>query len=267
MAKLHKLPTLKFRRVENDATNPMGPIARWIAQLLEPIVVSLSSSVRDSKTVLAELEALILGLGTEMNIFLIASDIVDYFLKIDITDAQAVVAERVITFYGPRCGRFINSLLARILEHKFFKLNLRGASHILRKKQSLSIGEYIATGMANIYRHSKLEDVNRHQAGLAKHYGYVDDCLSILVCEQRHVQQTRSGDPSYALQRRSGGASSYVLRELLLQLARAGSVQGNGVQEKTNERRRTLHSSPERGAFRETASRRKRLRPSAHLLR
>ena len=50
-------------------------------------------------------------------------------------------------------------------------------AHILHKHSALSIGEYVATTMANIHRHCMTLDAVS-QPGVLRHGGYVDDCLT-----------------------------------------------------------------------------------------
>ena len=76
-------------------------------------------------------------------------------------------------------------------KHKYFRLCVRVSGYgrktlVLHKLQSLSIGEHIATAFANILRHSLTLNVIQNPI-VQLHYGYVDDTLSVLVCQRSDV--------------------------------------------------------------------------------
>jgi hypothetical protein len=56
-----------------------------------------------------------------------------------------------------------------------------GVLKLYRKGKSLSIGEHIATAVANIYRHFLIAPVIDRFACCKKHFGYVDDTFSVLI--------------------------------------------------------------------------------------
>lgn len=125
-------------------------------------------------------------------VFLVASDIVDYFPSIDL-DLGLMYARRFVSsLFGWKESQFIMFSIKRILEHKFFKVCLRRSGGrtvlLLHKLRSLSIGEHIATAFANILRHALTIDVVDSSPFLIKHWGFVDDTLSILVCNQNQMR-------------------------------------------------------------------------------
>ena len=95
--------------------------------------------------------------------FLVASDIVDYFPSIDLDLGLKHVAKLVTSLYGWKEALFIMFSIKRILEHEFLRVCLRSSKGrtvpLLHKLRSLSIGEHIATAFANILRHALTFDV------------------------------------------------------------------------------------------------------------
>ena len=139
----------------------------------------------DSKVHLFDLSQLSVQLQGNQQIFRIASDIVDYFPQIDLELGTQIVQRYLIDFYGEGPGRFVVSLLKILLTHKYFSMAVNGTILCLKKLKSLSIGEHIATAFANILRYDLITPVLRLSNNIvAKHYGYVDDVLSICVADQ-----------------------------------------------------------------------------------
>ena len=97
------------------------------------------------------------------------------------------VAEYVISVYGSVCGNFIVFCIKRILEHKYFRVCVSGRILYLKKLRSLSIGEHIATAFANILRHALTCGVLSRYQFVHKHWGFVDDTLSVCVCSQAEL--------------------------------------------------------------------------------
>lgn len=136
MAKLHKLPELKFRRIENDKASPISRVAKWVASLLEPLVQQLCfTCAADSKVVLTAIENAEFVVPDGASLYLVASDIVDYFDSIDITAATLVAKTYVTRYYGAKAGASINELIGIIVNSKFFYVKLQdGGQVILHKK-------------------------------------------------------------------------------------------------------------------------------------
>ena len=119
MSKLHKLPVLKFRRVENDSKKPLIPLAKWVLGVLE-LVVSKQCVivVQDSKTVLAQMQHLKLHAKEGHQVFMIASDIVDLYPQIDLDSGIAHVYCLVAITFGPQEASFVMLAIRIFFEHK-----------------------------------------------------------------------------------------------------------------------------------------------------
>ena len=104
-------------------------MARWVAKVLECVVGTLCyTCVRDSKVVLSDLQRLRVGLLPGQQLFMISSDIVDFYPQIDLDTGILHVEKFVSSLYGPREARFVMFAIRRILEHKYFRVCLQSTS-------------------------------------------------------------------------------------------------------------------------------------------
>jgi hypothetical protein len=138
--------------------------------------------------VLADLQDLVVRLEPNQKLYMVSSDIVDFYPRIDLDLGLQHVSRLVNTMYTFSESSFILFAIRRILEHKYFRVCVskvsRGSQVVevlyLHKLKSLSIGEHIATAFANILRHCLTSEAVQH-ASVVKHWGYVDDTLSFVV--------------------------------------------------------------------------------------
>lgn len=98
------------------------------------------------------------------------------------------VQSMVFQFYGLKEAEFIMPLLKFFLNHKCFRIKWNGILHILKKRTSLSIGKYVATAVANLYRHSLVHPVIDEHKCCIRHYRYIDDALSLLVGNEQELE-------------------------------------------------------------------------------
>ena len=135
----------------------------------------------------------------------------DLYPSIDLDDAQVAIKQFLVLQYGNVAGCFLHELVLMILRHKFFNVSVKRCSSVygcvqrgfcvcssskfvLHKCESLSIGEHIATAAANIYRHHKIVHVvssfaTSPDCALVRHYGYVDDTLTLLIARSCTVSR------------------------------------------------------------------------------
>lgn len=103
---------------ENDIKNPFAPLAKYVPGLLENIVKSelCLTTILDSKVCLADFKDLSFYLvDQDMLVYLVASDMFDYFPDIDLRKGESVLHIYVSKVYGSTAGPFIRSLVKNIL--------------------------------------------------------------------------------------------------------------------------------------------------------
>ena len=110
--------------------------------------------------------------------FLVTSDLVDYFERIDIPKLLLALEYEVAEVFSPTVANFVMKVSAFVLRTKFFRVN----GTLLKKCSSLSIGEQIATSAANVFRHHHTKVVLASHAQFLRLFkGYVDDVFFIWV--------------------------------------------------------------------------------------
>ena len=177
LLKLHKRG-LGTRRVEVDVRSPFNNVSDWLAATLNLIATSQSSTVADARTVVADLY---FDPVENFGSFL-AADIIEFYPSIELDSLESSITTAVEEHFGQNNHviRFVKNVLHVILHNKYVLID----GYIYRKLSSLSIGEKIATAAANIHRHISFRLVIREaiaSGDLLRHYGFVDDTLSIFA--------------------------------------------------------------------------------------
>lgn len=119
-----------------------------------------------------------------------SSDIVEFFDSIDLDAALSDARPLISSVFCPLCTPYVLDVLHIILDTKYFKVQVSGGMYICKKRRSLSIGEFIATGLATLHRHARCQRIFSNpsiDALVLRHYAYIDDTLSILVCRDNEV--------------------------------------------------------------------------------
>ena len=212
LVKFHKSP-VSYRQVENDSRSMLTPLATVVGKFLNSIQTKIVTCAKDSRAVICkymELTENFVHHKPVSRTLLWSADIVDFFNKIDLpTLMEAINFAISLYVQNVMVAKFISSTVEVLLHSKFVILD----GEVWHKKQSLSIGEHIATAAASIFRWYVLDRPVLEwfsQQNIVSHFytGYVDDLHGLIELPESQFVNVMDFmnrlHPSIALE---GGAS------------------------------------------------------------
>jgi len=164
--------------------------------VLHVVVRGYPRILRDSKQLLAEIT--LDGFVPSSDAWFLTLDLEDFFNRIDLKGLQISLARALEKTYGPgRDASFAARLCATILDNKYLAVN----ETIVKKRNTLSTGERIATDAANIYREQVFDGLISSTTAIERFTGYVDDCFAVMHGREHDVwafiDRLRSVDPEH----------------------------------------------------------------------
>ena len=178
LIKLHK-PGLGMRRVEADIRSPFANCTLFLTSILNTVSMWHKTCVRDALEVRWRLNDSGLDFSNGSLRFLTA-DVVDYFPSIKVDKLLVTLSTALTEYFGPNRPHlrdFVCKIAKLVLQNKILQFN----GCYWKKKDSLSIGERIATDAANLHRHMTFRDLKTEFRQMFRlDFAYVDDTLSVI---------------------------------------------------------------------------------------